>query len=99
MLNNNWSSYWLTADINLIEQKVEVCGVIITASTSTKTVVSLYDGVNADGRLLGTFRVAADDSEAFIFPYPIPCNRGIFLDVDANLTGVMIFYRPLKPQG
>jgi len=96
-MKDNWSSYWVTADINLIEQSVEVAGVIITASTSTKAVVSLYDGVNSSGRLLGTFRVTADDSETFNFPQPIPCTRGLYIDIDANTTGVMVFYRPIKP--
>ena len=98
MLSENWSSYWITADINLIEQSVEVAGVIITASTSTKCVVSLYDGVNSSGRLLGTYRVTADDTEAFLFPQPIPCTRGLYIDIDANTTGVMVFYRPIKEQ-
>ena len=97
-MENNWSSYWVTADIDLIEQSVEVAGVIITASTSTKTVVSLYDGVNSSGRLLGTFRVATDGTLPFAFPQPIPCTRGLFIDIDANTTGVMVFYRPIKPQ-
>ncbi len=96
MLKDNWSSYWVTADIDLIEQSVEVAGVIITASTSTKAVVSLYDGVNSSGRLLGTYRVAADDTKPFLFPYPIPCTRGLFVDIDANTTGVQVFYRPIK---
>ncbi len=96
MLKDNWSSYWVTADIDLIEQSVEVAGIIITSSTSTKTVVSLYDGVNSSGRLLGTFRVAADESKVFNFPQPIPCTRGLFIDIDANTTGVMVFYRPIK---
>lgn len=96
MKTDNWSSYWLDADINLIEQSVEVQGVIITASTSTKCVVSLYDGVNSNGRLLGTFRVAADGSQVFLFPQPIPCTRGLFIDIDASTTGVMVFYKPFK---
>ncbi len=98
-MKDNWSSYWVTADIDLIEQSVEVAGVIITASTSTKCVVSLYDGVNSSGRLLGTYRVPADTNVVFNFPQPIPCTRGLYVDIDANTTGVMVFYRPLKPQG
>jgi len=96
MLSDNWSSYWLTADVNLIEQSVEVAGVIITASTSTNCVVSIYDGINSSGRLLGTFRVSGDDTQVFIFPKEIPCTRGLFIDIDANTTGVMVFYRPIK---
>ena len=96
-MKDNWSSYWVTADIDLIEQSVEVQGVIITASTSTKAVVSLYDGVNSSGRLLGTFRCAADDSETFLFPQPISCTRGIYVDIDDGTTGVMVFYKPIKP--
>ncbi len=96
MKSDNWSSYWVTADIDLIEQSVEVAGIIITATVATKAVVSLYDGVNSSGRLLGTFRVAADDTKPFLFPQPIPCTRGLFIDIDANTTGVTVFYRPLK---
>jgi hypothetical protein len=93
---SDWSSYWLTADVNLIEQSVEIAGVMITASASTKTVVSIYDGVNSSGRLLATYRVAADTSKTFKFPQVIPCTRGFYVDVDANVTGVMVFYRPVK---
>ncbi len=96
MENDNFSSYYLTADVDLIEQSVEIAGVIITASEGTKTVVSIYDGVNSSGRLLGTFRVAADSSQVFNFPQIIPCVRGFYVDVDANITGVMVFYRPIK---
>ena len=96
MENNKWATYWVTADIDLIEQSVEVQGVIITASTSTKCVISLYDGVNSSGRLLGTFRVAADGSQVFLFPQPIPCTRGLFIDIDTSTTGVIVFYRPFK---
>ena len=99
MENTYYANFWVTGDICLIEQKVEVAGVIITSSTSTKCVVSLYDGVNSNGKLLGTFRVAADTSIPFNFPQIILCNSGLYIDIDANTTGVMVFYRPIKPEG
>ena len=95
-MKDNWSSYWLTADINLIEQSVEVAGVIITSSTSTGAVVSLYDGINSSGRLKGTYRVSGDSTKVIKFPKPIPYTRGIYIDIDANTTGVEVFYRPMK---
>lgn len=99
MVNGNYSWFWITADQCIIEQKVLLYGLIITASVATKTVVSIYDGVNSNGKIIGTFRVSADDSESFTFSKPIKCNYGLYFDVDDNLTGVLVVYEILKPQG
>lgn len=96
MNTNEWATFWATADICIIERKVEVWGVMITSSTSTNCIVSLYDGVNSNGKLLGTFRVSGDDSEVFNFPQPFTVDHGLYIDMDANTTGVQIFYRPLS---
>ena len=98
MENDCYSSYWVTAGLCIIEQQAELAGVIITSSAATKTVVSLYDGVNSNGKLLGTYRVAADSTISVIFYENIILNYGLYVDVDANITGVQVFYKPIKRQ-
>ena len=96
MNNEKWATFLVTADICLIEQAVEVAGIIITASEANACAVAIYDGVNTNGKLFGYFRVPANNSKNFKFAQPVTCNYGLYIDIDANTNSVMVIYKPVS---
>jgi hypothetical protein len=99
MEDEKWSSIWLTRDVCYYRGKIVVRGVIVTSSSTTKTVVTLRNGDNATSPIIATLRVSGDDSEQFDFFKPIYCDNGIYADIDANTTGVMVTFKTFKDVG
>lgn len=96
MENDRWSMIWLTLDHAFLRGPIEVACIIITSSDQTEAEVSLRRGTNSADSIMGTFKISGEDSEAFPFVKPVYFDNGLFVDVDANTTGVIIIYRFVK---
>jgi len=71
-----------------------LAGFIIEASADPGD-VSLYEGLDASsGRYFGKFKGLTNDSKPIIFPVPVYFDRGLFVDVGSNVTGVTLIWAP-----
>ena len=87
----------VTAD-NLIFPGPCLLGGLVLLVGATGGDVSLYHGNDAlSGQLIGRFEGEADISLPVIFPWPLRCERGLYVDVGSNVTEVLIFYKPIYP--
>jgi hypothetical protein len=88
----------LTADQKLAEEAVEILWLTVTAST-TKTVVYLRNGPNDGSPIEWNCAVVADGSDHFSFDPSMLFTHGLYADVDANVSSVVIAYRSAKESG
>jgi len=73
-------------------------GLVLLASAAGGD-ATLYDGTDAGaGRKIGTFKGGANLSNQVVFYPPLPCERGLFLDVGSNVTEVLVHWDPI-PRG
>lgn len=88
----------ITTDQKLSEEAVEILWLTVTAST-TKTVVSLRNGPNSGAAIKWDCAVVADASDHFRFDPPMLFTRGLYVDVDSNVSSVVIAFRSAKESG
>jgi hypothetical protein len=91
-----WSFIWLDHDNCFSVDPVIVAGITITASEDTKSVVNLRNGTSVTSPIICSFRVPFDETRPFNFLKPVFFDSGLYVDIDANTTGVMITYQILK---
>jgi hypothetical protein len=95
---NSWvelSPYWVTADRVVSEDRFELWGFVVVASADGGS-ASLYNKRQADAEaLIGTFTALANSPTVVMFPMGVPCDRGLYVDLIANVTGVLIIGRPI----
>ena len=89
----------VTADNLLFPGPCLLGGLVLLVSV-TGGDVSLYNGNDAQsGALIGTFKGEANISEPIIFPWPLRCERGLYVDVGSNVTELLVFYKPARLDG
>ena len=71
----------------------EIYSILINTDGSA-SVVSIYDGQDGSGTLLRVVRTATGQAETNLF---IPYYNGLYVDVDAHTTSVVIVYDGAKP--
>src|SRR3990167_562385 len=60
----------------------------------------LYDGQDATaGRQILRAEGIADQSTPVIFPWPLRCEGGLYVDVGSNVTEVLVLWVPARPDG
>lgn len=87
---------WLSKDTCFMRGPLALSGVIITSSTTTKTVVTLRNGNSSTAPIIVTLRISGDDSEQFNFFEPLRITDGLYCDIDNATTGVMVVYKVLR---
>jgi len=80
---------WFTFDAIATENPCILVYIILTAKANA-TFVSLYDGVNADGKLIATIETTANQSRPFSFHGHIWCKHGLYVDLDGDALGVLV---------
>ncbi len=85
---------WLTADEQVIEHPLILKGIVVLVST-TGGDVTLYEGLGTAGSsLIGRFEGIADQSTP-IDLYGLFLERGLYVDIGSNVTGVLVIYKPI----
>ncbi len=85
---------WLTGDEQVIEHPLILKGIVILVST-TGGDVTLYEGLGTAGSsLIGRFEGIADQSTP-IDLHGLLLERGLYVDVGSNVTGVLVIYKPI----
>lgn len=74
----------------------ELVGVVVLASAAGGG-GTLYDGLDTSGAVIGTFKGAANVSNAVILADPLPLSRGLYLGGTSNVTQVLVLFRPDFP--
>lgn len=88
---------YLTADKIVCQGAAYLLGVILNASQDGGA-VTIYEGQDASsGQRIATFEALGSVTEPYNLPKRIYCQRGIFADVGANVTGITVIWeRPKK---
>lgn len=88
-INYGIASSWLTADQLVNEGRTYLYGLVVNASADGG-VVTLYDGHNTNGRLIGVFDGFAAGVNSISFPRPLCLETGLYVDVGSNVTGILV---------
>ena len=88
---------YLTGDKLVCQGAAYLLGVILDASQDSGA-ATVYEGQDASsGRIIAKFEALGSVTKTYNLPKPLYCQRGIFVDVGANLTGITIIWeRPRK---
>ena len=85
---------WLTADEQVIEHPCLLKGIVLLVST-TGGDVTLYEGLGTAGSSqIGRFEGIADQSTP-IDLHGLLLERGLYVDIGSNVTGVLVIYKPI----
>jgi len=83
-----------TGDALVTTKPALLHGVVILTST-TGGDAALYEGQDADsGRIILTLEGIANTVTPVMFPRPLYCERGLYLDVGSNVTEVLVAWEP-----
>ncbi len=86
---------WITVDTRIWKGPLLLHGFVVVSSTDGGS-VTLYDGQDAGaGTLLGTYRALENSPLPVMFPKPVRLDRGLYADIGATMTGVLIVWEPL----
>lgn len=93
--SKEWSWEFVVASGVVVEGECEISHLhLVPKAASTGTIV--YDGTDANGRVL-THMVAAVITNAHMpFRPPAYMSQGIYVTLSANATGLLIQYRRLR---
>lgn len=84
----------LTADAVISERPARLLGLVLLVS-ATGGGVTVYNGVDAtSGHRIARFEAVANESLPVMFPEPLVCDRGLFVDVGSNVAEVLILWEP-----
>jgi hypothetical protein len=96
-LSKLFSWAWVTGDRQLTDRPAElVYANLVVSAASTDS--AIYNGADANGDLIIALESAAVTNKAFSPRVPIYCNKGIFVDVGTNVTGILVIWRNLEEQ-
>ena len=93
-----YSWCWCVANTVLSRGPSEIVTVILVPSGST-TDSAIYDGVDANGVLVGTLVAAVAAPWQFSPRVPIYCRSGIYVDFGTAVTGIFVQWRELGRRG
>jgi len=88
---------FLNTAVDVIAQVGEtfLYGLDITASLAAGA-VTIYEGLDASsGRRINTFKTDATFTTPIRFNPPLYLQRGLFIDVGANIEGVTVYFKPV----
>lgn len=91
-MNNMTGHFYTSVDRLIAVKPVKLKSVIITPDAGTVADVTVYNGRDTNGESLGTFRTGSGITLPVSFEDGMPCDRGIYIDVGSNVTGVLIVW-------
>jgi len=87
---SNWE--WIAQDQAVFDGPRLILGFGIVATAGGAATASLYDGRDASGKLLATISAPASETRFVSLPEPFAVGSGLYVDVGANVTGVMVLW-------
>lgn len=88
----------VTADVQCTEGPVQLSAVVLLCSADGGS-ITLYEGRDTSaGRLICRIEGLDNVSNNVLFNPPIPCDRGIYVDVGDNVTEALIMWFPQHPE-
>ena len=87
------AALWITAAEVLCATPCELIYAYLVPSAAAAA-VTLYDGLDTEGKIIATLEQAAKTSIAFDPPEPILCSQGLYAGSFTNVTGILVVYRP-----
>ena len=93
--SKQYSWRWLTGSGPLSHGPCELCYAMIT-SAAAASAATLYDGESATGDIIAILEGPATISQQMHFMAPIFCNKGLYVALDQNVTGVLVQWRELS---
>ena len=86
---------FVTADMQLKQGRCELIYAFLSPSGAS-TANDIYDGISTNGDRIVRLEAAGETGLPFNPPTPIPCNKGLFVDVGTNTTGILVIWRDLE---
>lgn len=84
----------VTADVQCTEGPVQLSAVVLLCSGGGGD-ITIYEGRDPSaGRMICRLEGANNVSNSILFNPPIPCDRGIYVDVGSNITEALIMWFP-----
>ncbi|KKK96490.1 hypothetical protein LCGC14_2662230 [marine sediment metagenome] len=78
------------------DKPCKVWGFIVIPSAAT-ALATIYDGLDTgSGRLFGVFHASTLTTAPFLFSKPVKFDRGIYVDLTANITAVIVLWEPVS---
>uniref|UniRef100_A0A6H1ZNN1 Uncharacterized protein n=1 Tax=viral metagenome TaxID=1070528 RepID=A0A6H1ZNN1_9ZZZZ len=90
-----WGSVWITQDVCIWEGKIEIALILVTAGAADST-VTFYKGRDSSASILAVVETLTARSTVVSFPKEFLLENGLYIDIDANTTGVLVIYRPIS---
>ena len=84
--------FYTETDRLITDQSVRLKNIIITPDAGTVADVTIYNGRDTNGESIGTFRTGSGITLPLLFEGGMLCDRGIYVDVGSNVTGVLIVW-------
>ena len=94
MESKKYSWKWLTADELLSHGPCELVFAMLTSASAAAT-ATLYNGENTTGQVIVVLEATTNISQQIHVPQGIYCERGLYVDVDSNATGILVQWREL----
>lgn len=89
---------WVTASMIISRGPCELVSVFLVPSAAT-TNSAIYDGVDTQGKLIGTLVAAVAAPWQFSARVPLYCRQGLYVVVGDNVTGILVQWRELGRRG
>lgn len=94
MESKEYSWAFVTADRLLKQGPCELLYAYLVPSGAS-TVNYIRDGVDANGDLIVSLVCAVVTGHEFKPPVPVFCNKGLWIDIGTNTTGIFVMWRNL----
>ena len=83
----------LTADVPFLAGPLLYHGGLLRATAAGASIVDVYDALAVDAALLAdAFRAAANEHDQHIFDAGLFMERGIFIDLGANVADFILYF-------
>lgn len=92
-MDARWTVETVTADRLLFPGR-GLWGGFILLTSATNAGVTVYDGLDEkSGRQLAVLQGFQNVPVPFTFEFPIPIDRGLYIDVGSDITSIMIVFK------
>ena len=91
-----YSWKWVTADELLEKLSCELLYAELVPDAQGSSTAVIYNGENTNGQIVISFRGNGGYHTAFKPSKPVYCRRGLYVDVVANVRGILVQWRVLE---
>ena len=88
----------VTEDSLVARGPVEFWGIHGRSTAGSAGTIVVFDGANALGRRYQGYVIPQNTTERHLEEEPIYFERGLFVDIDAGISMVLVRYRPLREE-